>query len=422
MTGAGRPSDDRSSAGRPVTGDQYREVMTSIPGRSTSTTGTAASGGTARTSPPLALAVDWERAARWGGRLASPGPTASRTELEDLVAGLHDAAQRARPLALRASRLTAAVETAGTAEQPVQVLVVDRPGWARAAARSFAAMAGGTEVAEDERGRGAGAGAGHGAGPGDDDGATRATPSAAVTAQVAALLGLLAGRVLGQFDPFAHDVPPGGRLLLIAPNVLRVERSMAAVPNDFRLWVAVHEQTHALQFAAAPWLAEHLRGEVGALVEDLTSISTADELGSMITGAVRTLRGEQDDGLGMLGALLDDERRARVERITAIMSLLEGHADVAMDSVGSRAIPSLRRLRARFDARRRKVTGLDRVLRRVLGMEAKLAQYRDGAVFVRAVRRAGGRDALDAVWSGPDALPTPAEIADPKAWVSRVHG
>lgn len=392
----------------------------------TPTTDSATTDRTGRSLAELPFAVDWEKAARWGGRLASPGPTASRTELEDLVAGLHAAAERARPLALRSARLTAAVEAAGATDLRPQVLVVDRPGWARAAARSFAAMADAVGDLPEATDREPTArpeatdppaiktyGGPSGTGP---------TAFAPVTMQVAGLLGLLAGRVLGQFDPFARDVPAGGRLLLVAPNVLRTERAMTAEPEDFRLWVAVHEQTHALQFAAAPWLAEHLRAEVGTLVTDLSSLSTAEELGSMVAGAVRAVRGDHDDDLGALGALLDDERRERVERITAVMSLLEGHADVAMDSVGSRTIPSARRLRARFDARRRRSTGLDRVLRRLLGMEAKLAQYRDGAKFVRAVRRSGGRDALDAVWTGPEALPAPGEIADPRAWVRRVHG
>jgi coenzyme F420 biosynthesis associated uncharacterized protein len=365
---------------------------------------------TARPGPARGLDVDWALAGRWAGRLASPGPTASRDELARLVEDLHDAARRALPMALTAARLGPAVEAAGTTAT-AQVLVVDRPGWSRAAARSFAGMteAAGLAASSDARwARLAG---------------VRAAPT---TAQAAAVLALLAGRVLGQFDPFAPDAPPGGRLLLVAPNVLRTERLISATPADFRLWVCVHEQTHALQFAAAPWLAGHLRAEVAALVAELSETSALQEVGTAVEGALRTLRGrgeaESEAELGVLEILLQPEQRDRVERITAVMSLLEGHADVSMDAVGRRSIPSVRRLRARFDARRRHATGLDRVLRRVLGMDAKLAQYRRGAAFVRAVRRTGGRDALDAVWSGPQALPTPREISDPRAWVRRVHG
>lgn len=352
------------------------------------------------------LDVDWALAGRWAGRLASPGPTASRDELARLVEDLHDAAGRALPMALTAARLGPAVEAAGTTAT-AQVLVVDRPGWSRAAARSFAGL---TEAA--------------GLGAGSRLSGVRSAPS---TAQAAAVLALLAGRVLGQFDPFAPDAPAGGRLLLVAPNVLRTEQLISASPADFRLWVCVHEQTHALQFAAAPWLAGHLRAEVAALVAELAETSALQEVGTAVEGALRTLRGgrgpsDDDAELGVLELLLRPAQRDRVERITAVMSLLEGHADVSMDAVGPRSIPSVRRLRARFDARRRNATGLDKVLRRVLGMDAKLAQYRRGAAFVRAVRRAGGRDALDAVWSAPEALPTPREIADPRAWVRRVHG
>ncbi|WP_182113017.1 zinc-dependent metalloprotease [Actinotalea sp. JY-7876] len=362
---------------------------------------------TAATSADVApIQVDWERAAAWAGRLASPGPTAPRAELAALVDGLRDAAHRAYPLALRAARLGRAVEASGRQDQRAAVVVVDRPGWARAAARSFGGLvpvpAAGGELLR----------------------------SAPATAQAAGLLGMLAGRVLGQFDPFATDVPPGGRLVLVAPNVLRMRARLSADADDFALWVCVHEQTHALQFAAAPWLVDHLRAQVRALVSELAA--GGEEAAGLAERALRAVRrpergpgrpGDDPEELGVLGLVLDPAQRARIDAVSAVMSLLEGHAEVTMDAVGTRAIPSARRLRARFEAqRRRRTSAPDRVLRRLLGLDAKMAQYRRGAAFVRAVRRAGGRDALDAAWSGPDALPTSREIADPRAWVRRVHG
>ena len=360
-----------------------------------------------------AVEVDWDRAARWGGRLASPGPTPSREKLEETVASLRDAAARALPLALKAARLGSAVAASGRQDAAAQVLVVDRPGWMRAAGQSFDAMT--AEVLGDVW---------TGAGGGPAARLVQGARSAPGTAQAAAVLSVLSSRVLGQFDPFAASAPAGGRLLLVAPNILRMERVLSADPDDFRLWVCLHEQTHALQFAAAPWLVDHLRAQVTELVHDLSTATPSRELGSAVAAARRAVsRGDAGPaGLGLLELALDPDQRRQVERLTAVMSLLEGHADVAMDAVGPRTIPSVRRLRSRFDARRRRATGVDRVLRRALGLDAKLEQYRRGAVFVREVRRAGGRKALDAVWSGPQALPTPAEIADPGAWVERVHG
>ena len=104
------------------------------------------------------------------------------------------------------------------------------------------------------------------------------------------------------------------------------------------------------------------------------------------------------------------------------MSLLEGHADVVMDDVGPDVVPTVASIRARFTNRRENAIGLSRVLRRLLGLDAKMRQYREGAAFVRAVQDAVGVEGFNAVWGGPEMLPSPAEIADPAAWVSRVHG
>src|SRR5665647_1842958 len=201
--------------------------------------------------------VDWESAGVWAGQLTPAGPTPSRTEATDLVADLRQAAHRARDLALEASGLADALAAPGAIREPAQVLVVDRAGWARAAAASFTAIAAG--------------------------------PLPGTTGQATSVLALLATRVLGQFDPYTPG-PAGGRLLLVAPNVLRTERGMRVVPGDFRLWVCAHEQTHALQFAAAPWLAGHIRSEVAGLLQEVTSTSSGSELAAMLAGLGRAVR------------------------------------------------------------------------------------------------------------------------------------
>ncbi len=328
--------------------------------------------------------VDWTGAGRWAGRLAPAGPTPSRAEAEAVVLSLRRAAHRARRLALDASGLASALELPGAVAEPAEVLVVDRAGWSRAAAGSFRGMT--------------------------------ARPLPGTTAQAGGVLALLATRVLGQFDPYGPG-PVGGRLLVVAPNVLHAEGAMSVVARDFRLWVCAHEQTHALQFAAAPWLADHLRSEVDVLLERVLGTPGGEEVSAVVTGLARAIRP------GARWSLLDAlpaAQREVVERVTAVMSLLEGHADVTMDAV--RGIPTAPALRRRMDARRTSSAPADVLVRRLLGLDVKLAQYRDGAGFVRAVRERGGPDALDAVWSGPDALPRPGEIADAGAWLRRVHG
>jgi putative hydrolase len=104
------------------------------------------------------------------------------------------------------------------------------------------------------------------------------------------------------------------------------------------------------------------------------------------------------------------------------MSLLEGHADVVMDGVGPEVIPSVDLIRSKFDVRRKGVGPLDRILRKLLGLDAKMAQYRNGAAFVRGVIAQVGMDGFNKVWVGPENLPSKAEIGDPSSWVRRVHG
>jgi coenzyme F420 biosynthesis associated uncharacterized protein len=369
--------------------------------------------------------VDWDVAARLGARVVPRGPRASRDEIAELVAGLRSAAGEAGEHAARITGLALPEGVPGP-----RVHVVDRPGWVRANTRLMAAMTAPLTLPTE--------------------------PSAAVrlagATQVGAVLGLLSGKVLGQLDPFTADAAaPGGRLLLVAPNVLSSERTMRLDPDDFRLWVCLHEQTHALQFGAAPWLAPHLRERTGALLTSLSSTAarvrdpgSAGAPGARsaaggpagertLADVVRAVTGivtGPDDGRAGRDAhsvldLLDAQQRTLVDEVGAIMALLEGHADVAMDAVGRGVVPSVRRIRARFEARRdagARAGGTQRVLRRLLGLDAKLAQYRDGAAFVRAVRRAVGTDGLNVVWTGPELLPTAAEIAEPGAWLRRVHG
>jgi coenzyme F420 biosynthesis associated uncharacterized protein len=233
------------------------------------------------------------------------------------------------------------------------------------------------------------------------------------------MLGFLGSKVLGQFDPF-HEAPlEHGRMLLVAPNIVHTERELEADPHDFRLWVCLHEETHRVQFTAVPWMTDHLRSE---MAEILGSVQTdpSELLGDAVRKVGDLVSGKSD------GSLIDlfstPEQKAVIERVTGVMSLLEGHADVVMDGVGPEVIPSVADIRRKFTERRKGVGTLDKLLRRLLGLDQKMAQYRDGAIFVRAAVDKVGMEGFNAVWSEPANLPTKSEILDPSLWIARVHG
>ncbi len=171
------------------------------------------------------------------------------------------------------------------------VLVVDRPGWIQANADGFDLML--APFVDKVTAK-----------KGPPSGLTKAVGSRVTGAEVGALLGFLGGKVLGQFDPF-HA--PSGRLLLVAPNIVHVERELDVDPTDFRLWVCLHEETHRVQFTAVPWLRDHLleRDRHGCP----TSSSRPGCSTTASSGLVRGAQGRVDGG-----SLLDIARHPRAAR------------------------------------------------------------------------------------------------------------
>ena len=361
---------------------------------------------------PARAMIDWDLAVATASRFAGPGPVITRPEAEAAVAELRSGANRSTALVRDFTGLEAQERTA-------PVLVVDRTGWVQANADGFAEVI--SPLVEKLRAKRGGTS--------PSGGLSEAVGSKVTGLEVGGLLGFMASKVLGQFDPFYSGPgldptsgPSTGRLLLVAPNIVLVENELGVDPRDFRLWVCLHEETHRVQFTAVPWMRDHIRGEVETLVGavDPDPAKVAAMLGEGVRRLGEVIRG--DDDVSLLDVFSTPEQRVVMDRLTGVMSLLEGHADVVMDGVGPQVIPTVDDIRAKFNKRRKDIGYLDRVLRRLLGLDAKMAQYRDGAAFVRAVVDKVGMDDFNAVWSEPAHLPSKAEIGDPAAWLRRVHG
>ncbi|WP_229052283.1 zinc-dependent metalloprotease [Aeromicrobium sp. Leaf350] len=336
--------------------------------------------------------IDWRLARATGARLSRPGPDVSPAEAAEVVEELRVAAARAQLPVREFTGLSAPTDA-------TPVLVVDRPRWIEANLGSFSELLGPTLEKLDAR----------------TNAMTRRVGGAVSGAELGAVLALVSSRVLGQFDPFWTG--PGGepgRLLLVAPNIVQIERKLGVVPSDFRLWVCLHEETHRVQFTANPWLRDHLR----SIVQEFLDQTDADAVSRIAEQLGKALRGEVE--LSFQELFQSDEQRALVARATGVMSLLEGHADVVMDGVGPEVVPTVATIRRRFSQRRESAGPLDRILRKVLGMEGKLRQYQEGAAFVRAVVDAVGMEGFNDVWTSAETLPSHAEVLDPTLWLARV--
>ncbi|MFJ9342437.1 zinc-dependent metalloprotease [Streptomyces sp. NPDC101733] len=365
--------------------------------------------------------VDWNLAVATATRLVRPGPEVGRDEARAVVAELRRHARTSEEHVRAFTRMM----PEGIEVPDTPVLVVDRAGWVKANVAGFRELLGPLLGKMQER---------RGSAPA---GAVLGTVGGKVTGvELGMLLSFLASRVLGQYETFAPataglpgSASTGGRLLLVAPNIVHVERELQVNPHDFRLWVCLHEETHRTQFTAVPWLRAHLEGEIqtflgatemepGAVLERLRE-AVQSFSGARPDGE----RGEEGEGRSLVELVQTPEQREVLGRLTAVMSLLEGHADYVMDGVGPQVVPSVAEIREKFQQRRASGAGrLDATLRKLLGLDAKLRQYRDGERFVRAVVDQVGMDGFNRVWTSPNTLPTKAEIARPAEWVARVHG
>lgn len=240
-------------------------------------------------------------------------------------------------------------------------------------------------------------------------------------AQLGLLLGWMSARVLGQYDQLLieEESPEDQDIVYyVGPNIVELEERFGFAPRQFRLWIALHEVTHRLQFTSVPWLRCHFLSLVGSLVEgiDPDPMLLLDALKRAV-GEVRAGGNPLEDG-GLLSLFASPEQRRALNEIGGFMSLLEGHGDVVMNRAAAASVPDAAHF-AGVLRERRQLGPLARAFSMAVGLDAKIKQYEQGERFVEAVEAAGGRELFDRVWSGPEWLPTLAEIRAPERWVER---
>src|ERR1700710_143581 len=331
----------------------------------------------------MGLPVDWELARRTAERLVAAGPPVSRDEATERVGRLRSDAAVAEGHVRHVTGL-------GHGLPLLPADVVDRPAWAAAAVLGMAALTADAQLPAVSR-------------------AARAVTARTAGLQGGGIVAYLGGRVLGQYDPFG-GLAGDGRLLLVAPNVHAAQQALDVPAADFGLWVCLHEATHRLQFTAVPWLRTYFADEVSQLLS-----LTGDTRPSLdrLPELFRTLKESKGDSLAVIELLQGPEQRAVLDKLLSLTTLLEGHADHVMDAVGPDVVPSVETIRARFTLPRRGGGLTDRVLRALLGVEAKVRQYAVGSAFTKHVVLAVGMDGFNRVWESPETLPSRSELADP---------
>jgi coenzyme F420 biosynthesis associated uncharacterized protein len=350
--------------------------------------------------------VDWDLAQRVaaGALTLKPAPATYRSSA--LQAQFDELTARAEFLVSEATGLHSAHGAA-------RARVTDRTEWAVANVRSMERLVGPALAKIQESGAGKKAGK-----------STLTAGRVMSGTQLGLMLAYMSTRVLGQYDLLIRDEQPEEQDIVyyVGPNVVAMEERHGFVASQFRLWLALHEVTHRMQFTAVPWLRDHFVNLVGELLEPLhTDPSGLTDTLRRVMVEVRSGKNPLEES-GVIGMLATPEQRLALSKISGMMSLLEGHGDVTMDRAGAAEVPGAATFSKVLHERRANARGFTKLMSRLLGLEAKMRQYAEGEQFVESVEAAGGPELLARVWRGPEWLPTLAEIRSPGEWVARAGG
>lgn len=349
----------------------------------------------------MPAAVDWNVAEKVAIRAARSEPFARSYHYDSLQPDFER-------LTAIAEELVAAETGLRSACGPARARVTDRAGWIRANISSFQRLL--APLLEKFADR-------------MSSSRTAGVTSKLAGAELGVVLGWMSGRVLGQYDlliveeenPLDQDI-----VYYVGPNVLQLEKTFAFPPEQFRMWLALHEVTHRAQFTGVPWLREHFLSLVHATIEsvDPDPEKITETLGRVVT-SLRARDGSLKNG-GVATLMASPEQKVVLDQVGGLMSLLEGHGDITMDRAGADFIPCADRFAQVLRQRRESARGVTRIFQQLIGLQAKLNQYAEGEKFIKQVENVGGPSLLAKAWEAPANLPSLEEIRQPTHWIDRM--
>lgn len=243
-----------------------------------------------------------------------------------------------------------------------------------------------------------------------------------LTAQLGMVIGYLARNVLGQFDLGLPRMEDSGKLYIVYPNLLKAEHKMRLDPSDFRLWITLHEVTHAFEFAAHPWLRGYLKElmeryfkSVSLRLEEMGMRLKPEELRDS-----KRLNEIISQG-GLMSIIHSPEQREILAEIQAFMSLVEGYSNLVMDMVGEETLDSYKEMSTAFRHRRDTKSGAERFIERMLGFDLKLQQYQIGELFCKEVVEKKGLEFLNLAWKRKENLPNGEEVHQAFMWIEHME-
>ncbi|MBI4728623.1 MAG: zinc-dependent metalloprotease [Acidobacteria bacterium] len=239
--------------------------------------------------------------------------------------------------------------------------------------------------------------------------------------QTGAMLGALSRDMLSQYDV---PLPLGteGSAVLLLPSIDAFAGAYGLDRREARIWAALHESAHRIQFEALPWIRAHFfalyHNYVAQLEFDLRG--AMERLQSLDLSNPEQLRDALGES-GLIGLVDSPAIRSALDRVQDLVATIDSYADRAVEAAATGRLAAAAPLAEASARRRADQTRGERLFQQFIGLDLGPARRRSAEVFTRAVLASGGWRALNRLWDEPENLPVAAETGDPEAWIRRVE-
>ena len=238
--------------------------------------------------------------------------------------------------------------------------------------------------------------------------------------QAGSMVGYLAQHALGRYDlplPTA-DTPSLG---FVVRNLDEFEEAWSLDRTDLRFYIAIHEVVHAAE-RSVPWVRQRLLDlateYVSAYDVDPTILHVRrGDVDPADPTSIQQLAEHPDE---LLGAMQSDRQHEVLERLRVFHAVLDGYADVILERIGGKLIPSFAQIHEAMARHRIERGEAERFVEGLLGLAVGREDYERGAAFCAGVIERAGPDGLNRLWEREAMAPTPNELDAPGLWLARI--
>ncbi len=241
-----------------------------------------------------------------------------------------------------------------------------------------------------------------------------------VALQVGSMVGHLATRAMGQFDPLLPR-PYRPEVVVVTSTIERFAAEWSLPEDDVRMWLCLNETLHRAVLGQKFVLDRLLK-----LVESYADAFSpkADPIEARLADLdITDMAGMQAvfaDPSTLLAEMQNDRQRSIQEQLRAVLCALSGYVDYQMDKVGRRLVGSYSAVSEAIRRRRLEETPGTTVLAQLFGVTLAQDDYDAARAFTHGVLERAGETGLARLWFADRNLPTPAELSAPGLWLARI--